>query len=271
MSQLLSHLLRSLMLLTAGVALCCGVYPALVWCVGQIVFPFQANGSLLRSGSRVVGSRLIAQPFTDERYFWPRPSAASYDATASGASNLAASNYQLRDRVARTLGPIVRFRSGPQAGLPVGPEVERWFHEDRYQGRSGIVARWAELHPGLAPSLPSPLRSEDIQAVFFDMWRQDHPDADLQPVPGDFVTASDSGLDPDITLVNARYQLPRVASKWATDSGRDVHDVRGEIEAMLHEASFAPFDGLAGERLVNVLEVNLALQRRYRTIHADTH
>jgi len=275
MSQLVSLVSRSLMLLAAGVALCCGVYPFLVWCVGQIVFPFQANGSLLRSDGRVVGSRLIAQPFTGEGYFWPRPSAASYDATASGASNLAASNYLLRDRVARTLGPIVTFRSGPEAGILVGPEVERWFNEDRYQGRPGIVAQWAELHPGLARSLPSPLRSEDIQTVFFDMWRQDHPEADLEPVPGDFVMASDSGLDPDITLANARYQLPRVASKWAADSGRDVETVRAEVEGMLREAAFAPFDGLAGERLVNVLEINLALRKHYvsveRTVHVEAH
>jgi len=275
MSQLVSLVSRSLVLLAAGVALCCGVYPFLVWCVGQLVFPFQANGSLLRSDGRVVGSRLIAQPFTGEAYFWSRPSAASYDATASGASNLAASNYLLRDRVARTLGPIARFRSGPDAGLLVGPEVERWFHEDRYGGRPGIVAQWAELHPGLAPSLPSPLRSDDIRAVFFDMWRQDHPDADLEPVPGDFVMASDSGLDPDITLGNARYQLPRVASKWAADSGREVETVHAEVEGMLREAAFAPFDGLAGERLVNVLEINLALRKRYvsaeRTVHVEAH
>jgi K+-transporting ATPase c subunit len=269
MSQLVSYIGRSLILLAVGVALCCGAYPFLVWCVGQIAFPFQANGSLVRSRGQVVGSRLIAQPFTGEGYFWPRPSAPSYDATASGASNLAASNYLLRDRVARTLGPIVRFRSGPQAGLPVAPEVERWFHEDRYQGRPGIVAQWAELHPDLASSLPSPLRSEDIRAIFFDMWRQDHPEADLESVPGDFLMASGSGLDPDITLSNARYQLPRVANQRAADSGRDVETVRAEIEQTLRQGSFAPFGGLAGEPLVNVLEMNLALDERYRTVHVD--
>ena len=53
----------------------------------------------------------------------------------------------------------------------------------------------------------------DIQSIFFDMWRQDHPDADLQDVPGDMVTTSGAGLDPHITLQNAEYQLDRVSAK----------------------------------------------------------
>ena len=62
--------------------------------IGQTVFPYQANGSLLRGpDGTVVGSRLIAQPFTKDEYFQPRPSAASYDASASASSTLAPSNY----------------------------------------------------------------------------------------------------------------------------------------------------------------------------------
>jgi K+-transporting ATPase ATPase C chain len=103
----------------------------------------------------------------------------------------------------------------------------------------------------------------DIQSIFFDMWRQDHPEADLEDVPGDLVTTSGSGLDPHITLENAEYQLDRVASKWAANLKRDPNLVRKEIEQILQENASAPWFGLAGEDFVNVLEVNLKLRERY--------
>jgi K+-transporting ATPase ATPase C chain len=103
----------------------------------------------------------------------------------------------------------------------------------------------------------------DIQSIFFDLWRQDHPDADLENVPGDMVTTSGSGLDPDITLQNAEYQINRVAAKWAADLNRDPATVRQEIEQILQAHASAPFGGLAGEKLVNVLQVNLDLRQRY--------
>jgi K+-transporting ATPase ATPase C chain len=103
----------------------------------------------------------------------------------------------------------------------------------------------------------------DIQSLFFDMWRQDHPDADLQDVPGDMVTTSGSGLDPHITLENAEFQLDRVAAKWAADTKGDPAKTRSEIEQILQANASAPFGGLAGEKMVNVLEVNLELRKRY--------
>jgi K+-transporting ATPase ATPase C chain len=95
------------------------------------------------------------------------------------------------------------------------------------------------------------------------MWRQDHPDADLQDVPGDLVTASASGLDPHITLKNAEFQVERVAAKWAADLKRDPAEVRKEIEQILQQNASAPFNGIAGEKLVNVLEINLELRKRF--------
>jgi K+-transporting ATPase ATPase C chain len=103
----------------------------------------------------------------------------------------------------------------------------------------------------------------DIQGIFFDMWRQEHAEADLEPVPADMVMASGSGLDPHITLKNALYQLERVAARWAEKTKRDQAQVRTEIEALLREKAEAPLGGLVGVDLVNVLEVNLALRKRY--------
>ena len=61
----------------------------MVWVIGQVFFPFQANGSLVKGpDGTIVGSKLIAQPFTKDEYFQPRPSAASYDASASAAVDL---------------------------------------------------------------------------------------------------------------------------------------------------------------------------------------
>ncbi len=88
---------------------------------------------------------------------------------------------------------------------------------------------------------------------------------DLEPVPADMVMASGSGLDPHITLANAQWQLKhRVAAAWATKD-RSEQQVQQEIEKLLQEMSVAPLDGLVGVRLVNVLEVNLALKNRYES------
>jgi K+-transporting ATPase ATPase C chain len=117
---------------------------------------------------------------------------------------------------------------------------------------------------GKATTAIEPVKDgSDVQSIFFDMWRQDHPDADLQNVPGDLVTTSGSGLDPDITLQNAEYQLDRVASKWAADAKHDPAAIRREIDQILQANAKAPFGGLAGEKMVNVLEVNLELRKRY--------
>jgi K+-transporting ATPase ATPase C chain len=331
------HISKSVILLLITVAIVCGIYPGVVWVIAHVFFPFQAEGSLLKGpDGQVVGSKLVAQPFTKDEYFQPRPSAASYDASASASSTLAPSNYLLRDRVARMIGPIVKYQSGPKAGQLVAPDIEAWFQQDRYQGNPGLVAQWADLHNGLAaawvgadsthgayvdswakahpalvsgwvkanPSTPQPKATDlavvffenfskespgrfpsavthtgadgkattaiepvkdgsDIQSIFFDMWRQDHPDADLRNLPGDLVTTSGSGLDPDITLQNAEYQLDRVASKWADDTKRDPAGIRREIDQILQANAKAPFGGLAGEKMVRVLEVNLELRKRY--------
>jgi K+-transporting ATPase ATPase C chain len=334
---MLRYLGKAVLLAAISVVVCCVIYPLFMWGVGQAFFPFQANGSMLKGpDGQLVGSKLIAQPFTKDGYFQPRPSAASYDASASSSSALAASNYALRDRVARTIGPLAKYSGGPKAGQPVAPDVEQWFQQDKFGGSPHIVAQWADLHNSLAqawvgadpkngpyvddwakahpaivaqyvkdnPATPQPKAADlavvffkdfsaahpgqfpsavtkngpdgkpvtalepvkegsDIQSIFFDMWRQDHPDASLQELPGDLVTASASGLDPHISLQNAEFQLDRVAAKWAADLKRDPAVVRGEIQEILDKNAVAPWNGLIGEKFVNVLEVNLQLRTRY--------
>jgi K+-transporting ATPase ATPase C chain len=331
------YLSKSVFLLFLSVVICCGIYPLALWVVGQTIFPDQANGSILKGpDGKPVGSKLIAQPFTKDEYFQPRPSACSYDASASSSSALSANNYQLRDRVARTLAPLVNYKSGSKAGRPVAPDVEEWFKKNMYQGKPDIVGQWAAAHSALAqawvkadakngafvdewsakhpdivaqfvkdnPDTPEPKAPDlavvffqdyakehpgmflsattttgadgksvttfepvntgsDVQTTFFLMWIEEHPDAELTDVPGDLATASASGLDPDISMENAKFQLDRVAGKWATDLKRDPGTVRKEIEGILDANADAPWYGLAGEKFVNVLEVNLKLRQRY--------
>jgi K+-transporting ATPase ATPase C chain len=373
-----TDLRANLWLLGLTLLVCAVLYPLALLGVGQVAFPHQAQGSLLddkgnpvTDPARARGSRLIAQEFKGDEYFQPRPSAASYNAAASSGSNWGASNYALRNRVARQLGPIVKFRSGPHKGKFVGPQLEQWFRKDTFQGQKGIVAQWARAHPGLAaewvkqdklttefvarwatahprevaqwvqanPSTPEPKPEElavpffesfareypgawpaivektvagktekrvepidegtDIQSVFFDLWRQEHPTAELLEVPADMVTASGSGLDPHITLKNAQYQLQhRVAGAQAArllqarveelvkaraggkpvdegerktieEQARREADARAgkpleekvheTLERLLQGRKEAPLGGAVGVELVNVLEVNLAM------------
>ena len=100
-----AHIRANFWLLVLSILLCCVIYPGILLAIGQLAFHDKAQGSLspTRMG-KVIGSRLIAQPFTSDEYFQPRPSAASYNGAASGATNWARNNYLLRDRVAKRSG-----------------------------------------------------------------------------------------------------------------------------------------------------------------------
>jgi len=97
--------LRPSLVMTAGFALLLGgAYPALVTGAAQVLFPHQANGSLIVQGGTVIGSDLLAQGFASPRYFHPRPSAAGsagYDASASSGSNLGPNSKVLAERIAK--------------------------------------------------------------------------------------------------------------------------------------------------------------------------
>ena len=109
--------------------------------------------------------------------------------------------------------------------------------------------------------------SPEIPAEFFDRWLSDPANAgkaaDLEPVPADMVTASGSGLDPHITLRNALsvYQLDRVARNRS--SAADAETVKAGVADLARAKAFTPLSGLAGEPLVNVLELNLELDARF--------
>lgn len=164
------------------------IYPLAVTAFAHLALRDKADGQLIYRNGQVIGSRIIGQSFTSDKYFHSRPSAAGngYDATSSGGSNLAASSQKLVSRI------------------------------------QGDVAKYQQ-------------------------------DGNNQPVPIDLVTASGSGLDPDITPAAALYQVKRVAQ--ARNLNEDA--VRNLVMAHTQPRQF----GILGEPRVNVLELNLALDQ----------
>jgi K+-transporting ATPase ATPase C chain len=99
------HVLIALRMTLVLLVLVSGIYPAVVWAIGQVAFRERANGSLLQHEGRLIGSSLIGQTFTSDGYFHPRPSAAGggYDAASSGGSNLGPTSRKLHDRIGSLL------------------------------------------------------------------------------------------------------------------------------------------------------------------------
>lgn len=182
-------LLLAVMTVLVGVA-----YPLAVTGVARVAFGDQANGSIISSDGRSVGSRLIGQRFDGPEWFHPRPSTAGggYDAQASSGSNLG----------------------------PTSPEL-------------------------LA------LVTDRVAA-----YRTENDLSDDVDVPVDAVTASGSGLDPHISIANARLQAPRVAAQRALP----VETVLDLIDAHTDDRPL----GVLGDPGVNVLEVNLSLEQAGR-------
>src|SRR5262245_56653659 len=189
-----SLFLPALRMLVALTVLTGVAYPLLVTGIAQLAFPRQANGSLVESGGKTVGSTLIGQPFSDPKYFWSRPSATSpqpYNTMASSGSN-----------------------QGPR-------------------------------NPALADAVKDRIKS----------LRDADPDGKA-PVPADLVTASGSGLDPEISIAAADFQVHRVAK--ARGIGED------QVRALAAANTAGRTFGILGEPRVNVLALNLALDQAKR-------
>jgi K+-transporting ATPase ATPase C chain len=186
MIRLLRNAAMLLVLMTAitGIA-----YPLLVTGLAQVLFPSQANGSLIVKDGKPVGSALIGQSFTDPKYFWGRPSATSPQANngiSSGGSNLGPTNPALTDAAKQRIDALRAADPGNMAAVPV-----------------------------------------------------------------DLVTASGSGLDPEISPAAAAYQVSRVAK------ARGLSDA--QVQALVTLATSGRQFGMLGEPRVNVLKLNLAL------------
>jgi K+-transporting ATPase ATPase C chain len=114
--------IRSAVLVTITLAVvCCGIYPLVVFGLSQALFPHKANGSLIiDANGNVLGSRILGQQFTSDKYFHSRPSAAGngYDAMSSGGSNLGPTSQKLRDSIAQNISDF-RSQNGLATNAPV--------------------------------------------------------------------------------------------------------------------------------------------------------
>jgi K+-transporting ATPase ATPase C chain len=168
------------------------IYPLVVWGIGQVAFNKQANGSLItNSQGQVIGSELIGQQFTRAEYFHGRPSVVGYNAAGSGASNLGPTNPQLIDGN----GSEVTVEAGatpPPNATPVAGKPNTYYVPGSYLGVKNYAGQFRQEN-GLAP------------------------DAKL---PADIVTASGSGLDPQISVDAATLQVNRIVEARQAEGGR---------------------------------------------------
>ncbi|MEP7177453.1 MAG: potassium-transporting ATPase subunit C [Pseudonocardiales bacterium] len=279
--------LRMLLIFTVvlGVA-----YPLLITVIGQVPgLKSRADGSLIKSGGQVVGSKLIGQSFTDAdgnplpQYFQSRPSAAGdgYDPTASSASNLGPESIEdtlpdpavKGDTGAQSLLTQVCSRSlavgeldGVDGSRPfctsdgVGAVLAVFWSGPGFHGRITRVVSINQAAP-VRPFIAT-YQGVPVQPATFG---EDYAKGQIVPVrgnapahpavPADAVTASGSGLDPEISPAYANIQEARVAKA----RGISV----AQVSALVRKFGKGRDLGFLGEPRVNVLQLNLALDKAY--------
>ena len=163
------------------------IYPFAVWGVSQVIFPFQANGSLIEKDGKIIGSELIGQKFSSDKYFHSRLSSSDYDAANSGGTNLGPTSEKLINRI-----------------------------------------------------------KTDAETM-----QKESPN---KQIPVDLVTTSSSGLDPHISPAAAEYQIPRVSK------ARNISEE--DLRKLVSEFTEGRDFGIFGEPRINVLKLNLALDKK---------
>jgi K+-transporting ATPase ATPase C chain len=208
------------------------VSPLVVTGVAQAAFKHKADGSLVKENGKTVGSSMLAQAFTNakgvpiKKYFQPRPSAASYDPTYSTGSNYGPLNPKL---IAKCL-PVQKT---DKAGNPVVDKKGNPVYETNPDGTK-------VCDPNTVPQRAKAYRK--LNGL-----------SGATKIPVDAVTASASGLDPDISVANARLQAARVATARGLSKAKVQQLVDNHINGR-------PL-GFIGEKTVNVLDLNLALDQ----------
>jgi potassium-transporting ATPase KdpC subunit len=226
------------------------VYPLAITGICQIFFPHQANGSLVVQGKRVIGSELIGQSFAKPEYFHSRPSSAGagYDASASSGSNLGPTSAKLiygTTKLDDKKNEVVDFDG-------ISLRVVHYCLENGIAYKSSVLLdQFKDANGNLDDvKLVKAFNNDQARLTFT-------PEA---PIPADAVTGSGSGLDPHISPANAAAQAARVAKS----RGLSVD----QVNQLISQSTEHPSGGILGDPRVNVLKLNLALDRHFRSTSA---
>jgi len=238
----------------------CGIYPSVVWGASQLLFRYQANGSLIEGADRkIVGSEWLGQNFTSAKYFQPRPSSAGvgYDAANSSGSNLGPTSKKFINGTTKAMAvPAKEAGGNPTAGPDVVDFDGIKLRVLGYCEANGISYELLQEGKPVDQKTFKNEKGEYDQVKLITAFNDDAKPLTIKsgsPIPGDAVTASGSGLDPHISPKNALLQAARVAK----ERGVSVDVVKAQISKATAGAQF----GILGDAAVNVLKLNLALDK----------